>query len=550
MENRVLNEAEMAAAVWRGDMGYLQLFALTALLLAALWYAARWRWPGAGLQRLAAWGARPHPLLWIVAAGAVLRVPRLFESLWYDEAFTARIAALPAAHFLPAVQGDVHPPLFYAIDWLTAHTLGASEPLLRLPALIFGLLLIVYGQRLALALGLSGRVALIYAALLAVLPAALYYSNEARGYTLLALLAFGALRGLAERRPWFYLAHAALLPLTHNIGFVYLGVFTLAGMWHWRREAQSYLPLGLALLPALLWLPAMLAQTADISDGFWLQPVNGGLAVSIVTEMTVSHTLHHALALPVLMGAIGATLAGLIVYRRWLLTDERGQLLALLVLGVPLVLALAAWLWLPVYLTRALLPVGLGLALLWARLLAEWPLSRVVIPATLALALTQFFSPSLSRFDMRAALRDCAGAASIYATSIPAALFASYYLPGAQLAVWPEAGDINQTLSDEAMAAMGLLPGEFASLPRPLCLLALTTSSTRDVERAYVAQLAAGAPHSRADYPINIFYSVEVLRFDQRTAMAVERLDSGRAGRNGLVGQARVEEDEARGQTR
>jgi hypothetical protein len=507
----VISSAELAATNYRADMGYLWLWVLTGVLLIAAWRMRRWPWLQRPIAAAQAWAARPHWLLWIVVAGALLRIPRMFDSLWYDEAFTARIAGLPAAQFLPAVQGDIHPPLWYALDWLSARLLGMSEAALRFPAYLAGLLLIVYGYRLAKALGLSERVALVYAALIAVLPAALYYSAEARGYTLLAVLAFGALIGLLEERPGVYLVHAALLPLTHNIGFVYLFIFTLVGFWQWRRSVGRVAALSAALVPGALWLPTMLAQSADVVDGFWLQEINLGLFLSAFTDTTVSRMIAPEVAAPVMVIAIMATVIGVGRSWRWLAFDRRGRMLAALAFGVPVVLAIAAWLWAPVYLTRALLPAGLAAALLWALLLVELPLMRVAIPAAVVLALFSFYQPNVSRFNMRAAVDVCADAAGVFVTSIPAAMFAGYYMPAAELRVWDGAGDLNQTLQREAKRAMGLTEGTLDDLPRPACILALDTPQTTAAERALLAEALAAHAHTTTEYWINPFYSVRVI---------------------------------------
>lgn len=513
----IMSHDTMTATVARADMGMVWLWVTTGVLLLCAWRMSRWPWVSRGLDRAREWVQTPHPLLWIVGVGALMRVPRLYDSLWYDETFTARIASLNASQFLPAVQGDVHPPLWYAVEWITVRLLGNSEAALRLPAFLCGLLLIVYGYRLALALKLSTRTALVYAGLLAVLPAALYYSAEARGYALLAVLVFGALIGLLEGRPWFYLAHAALLPLTHNIGYVYLGVFTLIALSPALRASPLRAGRGdrgvrlLALIPGALWLPTMLAQSRDISDGFWLQAINPGLFLSTVTDMTVTRAIHVETVGFVMLVAIAATIIGVLTYWRWLFLDSSGRLYSALVFGVPVLLALAAWLWAPVYLTRALLPVGLGLALLWAMLLVHRPLSRLFIPAAIGLALVSFYTPGLGRFNFRAAVDVCADAAGVYVTNLPAAMYASFYLPQAELRVWENAGDLNQTLQRDAQTAMGLTPGTLDDLPGPRCILVLDTSQTTDAERAYLADLLDGRTFTETAYFVNAFYGVRVI---------------------------------------
>ncbi len=154
--------------------------------------------------------------------GFALRVAgehsRLF---WSDEAVTAlRIAGHTRSEFLDALQGRTataaevlafagrsserepisktvsslaaedakHPPLYYVVSALWTRIAGTSIVSLRLPALIFGLLvpfaagwlcLEIFGNRLAALLGFS---------LAAVSPMLIVYSQQAKEYSLWALL--------------------------------------------------------------------------------------------------------------------------------------------------------------------------------------------------------------------------------------------------------------------------------------------------------------------------------------------------------------------------
>lgn len=503
---------ELRATTLRADMGYFWLWVLVLVVLLCLWAVGRWGGARAALAAFREWAGRPHPLLWITLGGALLRIPHLGDALWYDEAYTAQVTTLPLANFLPAVRGDVHPPGWYAVDWIAAQLLGNSETALRFPAFIFGVLLILYAHRLAKAAGLSEKTALVFAALIAVLPAALYYSSEARGYTMLALLAFGALIGLLENRPGVFALHAAFLPLTHNIGYAYLGLFSLAAWWQWRRELRRIAITLPALLPGLLWLPSMMAQSGEIADGFWLQPLNPGLALSIYTDMTMMRSYSNTAAAVVISVAIGVTLVAFFSYWRWLVFDPRGRLVGLLIVGVPASVALVSLLWAPVYLTRGLLPVGLGAAMLWAMLIVEKPLSRFAIVPIIAIALVNFYTPGMVRYDMRAVMDGCRDSVGAYATGMPAAMFQAYYLPDAELRVWPGAGDLNQAMPLPVRQMMNLRDGRFEDLPEGRrCLLALETPHTTDAERAEIARVLAAHPHRITVYEINPYYTVRVI---------------------------------------
>lgn len=140
---------------------------------------------------------RRLPLFFILLAFA-LRVYALgSQSLWYDEAVTAQVVQQGLAELARWTADDIQPPLYYAITAAWVQGAGLSEWALRFPALFFGVLMIplayVLGRRL------FGRVAGNLAALLAALhPLWLYYSQEARMYTLLTAL--GMLAGYALLR--------------------------------------------------------------------------------------------------------------------------------------------------------------------------------------------------------------------------------------------------------------------------------------------------------------------------------------------------------------
>ena len=82
-------------------------------------------------------------------AGALRLVNLGQESLWYDEAFTAWLARLPFGAMMAAVRGDVHPPLWYVIEWGIVHLFGDSAFALRFPAAILSCVAVVLVWQLA-----------------------------------------------------------------------------------------------------------------------------------------------------------------------------------------------------------------------------------------------------------------------------------------------------------------------------------------------------------------------------------------------------------------
>ena len=140
-------------------------------------------------------------LLTLLAFG--LRLVQLGrDSLWYDETVSVYLAGQPAAELVAHTARDIHPPLYYLLlrGWLLlgGYPTGHADPAgFRLEfmaawlSLIFGVLLIPLTLQWARRLGVGERVAALAAALLAVSPLGIWYSQEVRMYTLGAALGVG-----------------------------------------------------------------------------------------------------------------------------------------------------------------------------------------------------------------------------------------------------------------------------------------------------------------------------------------------------------------------
>jgi len=209
------------------------------------------------------------PLAALVVLAAALRLSTLdLQSFWYDEAFTpVHVLHRSLWATLRAVSHTENsPPLWYVIAWADARVLGTGEVALRLPSALAGVATVPVVW--AIGRELTGRrAALVAGGLVAVNPLFVWYSQEARVYSLFALTVALAMLCLvrAEREPtparmaWFALSGALAL-LTH-----YFAVFLLIPMVIWlawglprrtRAARRATLPaigalalVGLALLP-------------------------------------------------------------------------------------------------------------------------------------------------------------------------------------------------------------------------------------------------------------------------------------------------------------
>jgi mannosyltransferase len=180
------------------------------------------------------------PLLLILLLAAGLRLGGLEQqSLWNDELSTlVRADADSLADLLrTGISQDGHPPAYLTFMYFVERTLGQAVWALRLPSAIAGVLSVwmvyVLARRLRPEDPPRGRdEGLIAAALMAVLWAPVYYSQEARPYAFAILLSLVVtyvyipllpLAGQPQPRARDVVAYAAVAMLTaytHYFGFV------------------------------------------------------------------------------------------------------------------------------------------------------------------------------------------------------------------------------------------------------------------------------------------------------------------------------------------
>jgi len=176
---------------------------------------------------------RLAPLLFLLAAGAGLRFFDLgYRSLWFDEVATAQIVRMPDLNSALEYAGAWadHTPLHFLITWFL-RSIGSDEFAIRLPYAIAGLLAVI--ALYALAAALYGRATgLVAGTLMAVLPYAIFYSQESRQYAFLMLLTtmvmFAAYRAANKGRviDWAFLTIAGALDLW--MGYLAIAVLLAA----------------------------------------------------------------------------------------------------------------------------------------------------------------------------------------------------------------------------------------------------------------------------------------------------------------------------------
>jgi mannosyltransferase len=231
-------------------------------------------------------------LLLIILLAFALRVYQLdTQSIWYDEGLSIQLAQQDPAQAIALSATTDHPPLHTLLLGLWMRVAGESDFVVRYLSVFCGVWVVV----LTYALGkrYDERTGLIAAALMALAPLAVYYSQETRGYMLLTALiliatiaALRLINGDRRKRIWFaYIAAMALALYTHyfaafawvalNVGWIL--AFLLAphpnplpsgDRGSWRRLGFWILAQFIILACFLPWIPNALAQAGSNATYF------------------------------------------------------------------------------------------------------------------------------------------------------------------------------------------------------------------------------------------------------------------------------------------
>jgi hypothetical protein len=215
-------------------------------------------------------------VLGLTLAGAALRFATLgVQSYHHDEIVTAsRILRDGFGHAMSAVNfSESAPPLYYALAWVWTQVTGTGEVGLRSLSALAGAATIPVAYLAAAELR-GSRAGIAAAALVAVNPMLLWYSQEARAYSLLSLFTALSLlyflralrRGRrADIRAWGICAGLAFA--TH-----YFALFPIAleGAWLLRRRGRAAFA-GLWIVAAVgVLLAPLLIHQASVGHAEWI----------------------------------------------------------------------------------------------------------------------------------------------------------------------------------------------------------------------------------------------------------------------------------------
>jgi mannosyltransferase len=397
------------------------------------------------------------PLAALTLLAAALRLSTLdLQSFWYDEAFTP-VHVLHAslwATLRSVSHTENTPPLWYVLAWADSRVLGTGEVALRLPSALAGIATVpvawAIGRELA-----GRRAAIVCAALVAVNPLFVWYSQEARAYGLFVLM--GALAMLCFLRAWreptprrmalFALAGVLAL-LSHYFAVFLLIPMALWLLWDRRTRRTALPPIAVLAIVGAALLPLISAQGGHGTQWIGRWPLSERLQaipqyfLTGYSGLPLGHGVELLVALPILAGlALG-------LWRLSAPTGERPKpsttplLIAVAVAAcgvlIPVVLvAFGADYLAPRNLVAAMVPVTAVIAVL-----VVWPSSKgsvtaaalaaLIALAFLAASIDVDLSPRLQRGDWRGlakALRGAPRARAVTTVELGSAPL-EYYLPG------------------------------------------------------------------------------------------------------------------------
>jgi mannosyltransferase len=202
------------------------------------------------------------------------------QPLWFDESWTAELTSLPFAQMMHTLaRTESTPPLIYWLDWVWVHHFGSNPAELRIIPAMFGSfsvlispLLVFNAWRIAPA-KISRPVALFFSllmmAVVATSPILIWYSQEARAYSLMVtwsmLIMIATLGFIADRRTvwlavWSLAACGGLLS-HYFVGYLIIAT-VLAMIFVSRRSLATMIASAPPLIVGAGLIPLLLEQQA------------------------------------------------------------------------------------------------------------------------------------------------------------------------------------------------------------------------------------------------------------------------------------------------
>jgi hypothetical protein len=279
-------------------------------------------------------------LVLLTAASVLLRTGGLHDGFWIDEGIAVGIASHDLADIPALLRQDGSPPLYYLLlhGWIALF--GDGEAAVRALSLLFAALTVPVSWWAGNAVA-GRRAGAIAAAVAAGCPLLSYYGQEARMYTLVALLSVVAAAAFVRGRRVTLTVALALLLYTHTWGLFLAAALAVVWLALWRSgrvAGRDGAPVAVAVAVLYApWVPSLVFQALHTGAPWSVSPSALLLAAAAVPAVVASRARSEPVRLLALTTAVGFVLA-------WLASQLEpawsGRYLA--VLYGPAALALAA----------------------------------------------------------------------------------------------------------------------------------------------------------------------------------------------------------------
>jgi 4-amino-4-deoxy-L-arabinose transferase-like glycosyltransferase len=254
------------------------------------------------------------------------------QSFWYDEAITNVLVHDSPGKMLGLLpQVELTPPLYYGLAWIWVRIFGFGEAGLRSLSAVAGVVVVpaLYGIGRQL---ISRRVGLVAAALAACNPLLIWYSQEARSYSLLvcfatlSLLAFTHVLAPRPSARWlvvWWLASGLTLA-THYYGALAVVPEAAWLLWVHRRDRRVWIAVAAVAAVGGALMPIALTQN---QHAVWIAAWPLGRRLGQIPPQLVLGTGAPARDWLKGVGAAAVLLALVMLVRRANAIERRGALL-------------------------------------------------------------------------------------------------------------------------------------------------------------------------------------------------------------------------------
>lgn len=261
------------------------------------------------------------------------------NSIWHDESYSFLMIQASFSKIVYYTSLDVHPPLYYLL--LKAWTVVFGQSLLALNAFSISCMVAAVLVVWRLFLPLLGKSIYKYRWLLLIMmffgPFLVRYGQEMRMYALGALITAVVLwwiRNLLDRPNWQSWWRWALLGVLFAAGFythyfllfnvVTFGLYFLittirskgvSSLWKaWHGWYTTIIAFVVCIAP---WLPVAANQFSQVSNGFWIAPLNG----STIFSYPISYVLYWAdwelRSWLAILAYLAVAIVAMALYRYW-----------------------------------------------------------------------------------------------------------------------------------------------------------------------------------------------------------------------------------------